>query len=71
MTTRLVKTNGTALLIGTIDGKERAITLEEVLEVMAMWFFTASSESELPQRANDLLRDYLETIVTDTKSESF
>lgn len=71
MATQLVRTNGTALLVGTIDGKEVAVSVEEVLDMLGMWCSTSVSDTQLPDRANKLLQDYLRTVLSEVRAEAF
>ena len=70
MATRLIKANGAAVLIGNINGKEVAMSVEEIQTYMDAYFISASDDS-LSGRAKELLYDYLTTTLRDVKTETF
>ena len=70
MATELIVAKGSALLVGKIDGVERAVTLTEVLQTINLYFSTDSTMTA-ERRVRDLLVDYLTTVRDHAAEESF
>lgn len=70
MATQLIKAGGAVVFVGNIDGKEVAMSANEIRDYLDMYFIT-SSDDDLARRAKDLLRDFLLTALRDVRAETF